>query len=148
MTDLRAILGAKYDDTIEKVAGAIAGDPNYLGCGCCTGYDYDEAVKRTGHDVRAYMAAHDALAAVLPDLLAEANARAEDAEAKARRFANLLGNNAKALNDVLPREVLRQKAAAFDECTRAWEAYLSGTSDNVPPLNPYQQDTESTEAGA
>ena len=72
MTDLRAILGAKYDDTIEKVAGAIAGDPNYLGCGCCTGYDYDEAVKRTGHEERTNMAAHDALAAVLPDLLAAA----------------------------------------------------------------------------
>ena len=90
----------------------------------------------------------DALAAVLPDLLAEANKRAEDAEAKARRFANLLGNNAKTLNDTLPREALRQKAAAFDECTRAWEAYLSGTSGNVPPLNPYRQDSEGTEAGA
>ena len=51
---------------------AIAREVDYLGCGCCTGYDYDEAVKRTGHDVRTYMAAHDALAAVLPDLLAEA----------------------------------------------------------------------------
>ena len=57
----------------------------------------------------------EVLAAVLPGLLAEANTRAEDAEAKARRFANLLGNNAKALNDTLPREVLRQKAAAWDE---------------------------------
>ena len=55
------------------------------------------------------------LTAVLPDLLAEANARANEAEAKARRFANLLGNNAKTLNDALPREVLRQKAAAWDE---------------------------------
>ena len=72
MTDLRAILGGKYDETIEKVLEAIAGEVDYLGCGCCTGYDYDEAVKRTGHDERPYMAAHDALAAVLPDLLAEA----------------------------------------------------------------------------
>lgn len=74
MTDLRTILGDKYDDTIEKVAHAIddGNTTDYLGCGCCTSYDYDEAVKRTGHDVRAYMAAHDALAAVLPDLLAAA----------------------------------------------------------------------------
>ena len=34
---------------------------------------------------------------------------------RTRKFANMLGNNAKALNDVLPREVLRQKAAAWDE---------------------------------
>lgn len=152
MTDLRAILGAKYDDTIEKVAGAIAGETDYLGCGCCTGYDYDEAVKRTGHEERANMAAHDALAAVLPDLLAAANARAEDAEAKARRFANLLGNNAKALNDTLPAEVLRQKAAAFDEGRRLGlrqADYEMGAALNMPNLaNPYQQDTESTEAGA
>ena len=72
MTDLRALLGDKYDETIEKVLEAIAGATDYLGCGCCTGYGYDEAVKRTGHDERPYMAAHDALAAVLPDLLAEA----------------------------------------------------------------------------
>ena len=73
MTDLRALLGDQYDDTIEKAQEALDGvTTDYLGCGCCTSYDYDEAVKRTGHDVRAYMAAHDALAAVLPDLLAEA----------------------------------------------------------------------------
>ena len=64
MADLRALLGDKYDDVIEKVLEAIARETDYLGCGCCTGYDYDEAVKRTGHDDRAYMAAHDALAAV------------------------------------------------------------------------------------
>ena len=72
MSDLRALLGDKYDDVIEKVREAIAGEVDYLGCGCCTGYGYDEAVKRTGHDERPWMAAHDALAAVLPDLLAEA----------------------------------------------------------------------------
>ena len=143
MTDLRTILGDRYDDTIEKVADAIGGDTDYLGCGCCTSYDYDEAVKRTGHDTRAYMAAHDVLAAVLPDLLAEANTRAEGAEAKARRFANLLGNNAKALNDGLPREVLRQKAEAWDE------GYRLGKSDAavnavrvdgqyVQSINPYR----------
>ena len=73
MTDLRALLGAKYDETIEKASRAIDGDTaDYLGCGCCASYDYFAAVKRTGHRVRAYMAAHDALAAVLPDLLAAA----------------------------------------------------------------------------
>ena len=83
MSDLRTILGDKYDDTIEKAREVLDGfDTDYLGCGCCANYDYDEAVKRTGHDERAYMAAHDTLAAVLPDLLAEANTRAEAAEAK------------------------------------------------------------------
>ena len=153
MTDLRALLGDKYDDVIEKVLEAIACATDYLGCGCCTGYDYDEAVKRTGHDERPYMAAHDALAAVLPDLLAEANTRADDAEAKARRFANLLGNNAKALNDVLPREVLRQKAEAWDEgYTRGFydRERLSpdmpgrDASEGATP-NPYRRGTE--EAG-
>lgn len=72
MTDLRAILGDKYDATIEKVLEAIAREVDYLGCGCCTSYGYNEAVKRTGHEERPEMAAHDALAAVLPDLLADA----------------------------------------------------------------------------
>ena len=72
MTDLRALLGDKYDATIEKVTDAIAGFTDYLGCGCCTAYGYDESVARTGEDERPRMAAHDALAAVLPDLLAAA----------------------------------------------------------------------------
>ena len=72
MTDLRELLGAKYDETIEKVTDAIAGDDtDYLGCGCCTFYDYDESVARTGEDGRRRMAAHVALAAVLPGLLAD-----------------------------------------------------------------------------
>ena len=132
MTDLRALLGAKYDETIEKAARALSERWNFMHTNESLG--------------RQRMLADFTLAAVLPDLLAEANKRADDAEAKARRFANMLGNNAKALSDTLPREVLRQKAAAFDECTHAWEAYLSGTSDNVPPLNPYRQDSEGTEA--
>ena len=122
MTNLRALLGDdRYDDVMFRAMSAVASQPH-------------------GNPYTMRERVADTLAAVLPDLLAEANKRAEDAEAKARRFANLLGNNAKALNDTLPREVLRQKAAAFDECTRAWEAYLSGTSDNVPPLNPYRQE--------
>jgi hypothetical protein len=163
MSDLRTILGDKYDDVIEKASEAIEGEVDYLGCGCCTSYDYDEAVKRTGHDVRAYMAAHDVLAAVLPDLLAEANTRAEEAEAKARRFANLLANYGNAINATLPAEVVRQKAAAWDEghktpwkrepddcrCS-AWSSIECacgryGTGRITTP-NPYRQDSEGTEA--
>ena len=142
MNDLRAILGDKYDATIEKVLEAIAREVDYLGCGCCTSYGYNEAVKRTGHDERAYMAAHDALAAVLPDLLAEANTRAEDAEAKARRFANLLGDNAKALNDALPREVLRQKAEAWDEGYHAGHEDARAVQPTYPDPtpSPYRQE--------
>ena len=93
---LRALLGDKYEATIEKVTDAIAGFNDYLGCGCCTAYGYDESVARTGEDERPRMAAHDALAAVLPDLLAERDALAAKVAAladwhetkaeKARRF--------------------------------------------------------------
>lgn len=72
MPDLRALLGDKYEATIEKVTDAIAGDTDYFGCSCCTSYDYYEGAARTGEDERERMAAHDALAAVLPDLLAAA----------------------------------------------------------------------------
>ena len=73
MTDLRALLGDKYEAAIERVTDAIAGaGTDYFGCGCCTAYDYDEAAARTGEGQRERMAAHDALAAVLPDLLAGA----------------------------------------------------------------------------
>ena len=99
MTDLRALLGDRYDEVLTKATKrALFNYPNL-------------PISIVEHEALAAQA----LAAVLPDLLAEANTRAEDAEAKARRFANLLGNNAKALNDTLPREVLRQKAAAWDE---------------------------------
>ena len=99
MTDLRALLGDRYDEVLTKATKrALFNYPNL-------------PISIVEHEALAAQA----LAAVLPDLLAEANTRAEDAEAKARRFANLLGNNAKALNDALPREVLRQKAAAWDE---------------------------------
>lgn len=84
MADLRALLGDCYDGTIEKARRAIEGDAiDYLGCGCCTSYDYDEAVKRTGHGERAYMAARDALARQTPVLLA-----AEAALARVRKLAD------------------------------------------------------------
>ena len=121
MTDLRALLGDKYDDVMFRAMSAVASQPHNKP------YTMLERVA-------------DTLAAVLPDLLAEANTRAEDAEAKARRFANMLANYNNEINATLPAEVVRQKAAAWDECTRAWEAYPSGTSDNVPPLNPYRQE--------
>ena len=124
MSDLRGILGDKYADVMLRAMSAVASQPHNKP------YTMLERVA-------------DTLAAVLPDLLAEANTRAEDAEAKARRFANLLGNNAKALNDVLPREVLRQKAEAWDE------GYWLGKSDaavnavrvdgqHVQSINPYR----------
>ena len=153
MSDLRALLGDRYDDVIRTFVDATSDEPDYFGCSCCTSTtEADE--ERTGHSwsddhaaPAARMAAHDGLAAVLPDLLAAANARAEDAEANARRFANLLGDNAKALNDALPREVLRQKAAAWDEghlagCSDPYSAY--GECSCGP--NPYRQDSEGTGA--
>ena len=127
MTDLRAILGDRYDEVLTKATKrALFNYPNL-------------PISIVEHEALAAQA----LAAVLPDLLAEANTRAEGAEAKARRFANLLGNNAKALNDVLPAEVLRQKAAAWDE------GYRLGKSDaavnavrvdgqHVQSINPYR----------
>ena len=111
MTDLRALLGDRYDEVLTKATKrALFNYPNL-------------PISIVEHEALAAQA----LAAVLPDLLAEANTRAEDAEAKARRFANLLGSNAKALNNVLPREVLRQKAEAWDEGHRTpWKRGPSG----------------------
>lgn len=134
MTDLRAILGDKYDATLERATSA---GPAYL---------------KLVHDSTRRTIAEAALAAVLPDLLDEANTRPEDAEAKARRFANLLGNNAKALNDVLPRELLRQKAEAWDEgwnaaadaaeqCTVTDGYGPCGECATCDPLNPYRPTT-------
>ena len=129
MTDLRALLGDdRYDEVLTKATKrALFNYPNL-------------PISIVEHEALAAQA----LAAVLPDLLAAANARAEDAEAKARRFANLLGNNAKALNDTLPREVLRQKAAAFDEGRRLGlrqADYEMGAALNMPDLaNPYRQE--------
>ena len=73
MTDLRALLGDKYDEVIERAVDVTSDiSPDYFGCGCCSFYDYDAALERTGHGDRVHMAMHDALAAVLPDLLARA----------------------------------------------------------------------------
>ena len=68
--------------------------------------------------------------------------RAEKAEAKAARFAGLLGHQSRTLTDTIAAEVLRQKADAWDE------GYTSGNSramrwmsdePNVEPgTNPYR----------
>ena len=134
MADLRALLGDRYDEVLTKATKrALFNYPNL-------------PISIVEHEALAAQA----LAAVLPDLLAEANTRAEDAEAKARRFANLLGDNAKALNDVLPREVLRQKAEAWDEGYDAGfdDARRRRTSWPARTPSPYRQDSEWTEAGA
>ena len=65
MIDPRTVVGDRYDKAIERVRRAIAVDPDYLGCGCCSFYAYAEACRRTGHVNRRDMAAHDAIAAVL-----------------------------------------------------------------------------------
>lgn len=36
-------------------------------------------------------------------------------------------------------------AAAWDECTTAWQAHLDGRTDNVPPLNPYRTEGDRDE---
>ena len=123
MTDLRALLGDKYDDVMQAACGCSG--TRLPHCYECSDSTWDHECP--GPVPCTHRAAGAVLAAVLPDLLAEASTRAEDAEAKARRFANLLGNNAKALNDVLPREVLRQKAEAWDEGHRTpWKRGPSG----------------------
>ena len=129
MTDLRALLGDdRYDDVMFRAMSAVASQPH-------------------GKPYTMLERVADTLAAVLPDLLAEANTRADDAEAKARRFANLLGNNAKALNDVLPREVLRQKAEAWDEGYDVGFDEARAVQANWPARtpNPYRRGTDGTE---
>ena len=134
MADLRALLGDRYDEVLTKATKrALFNYPNL-------------PISIVEHEALAAQA----LAAVLPDLLSEANTRAEDAEAKARRFANLLGDNAKALNDALPREVLRQKAEAWDEGYHAGHEDARAVQPTYPDPtpSPYRQDSEWTEAGA
>ena len=46
MIDPRTVLGDRYGAAIEKVRRAIAVDPDYLGCGCCSFYAYGN----DGHD--------------------------------------------------------------------------------------------------
>ena len=77
--------------------------------------------------------------AILPIIERETERARAEAEAKARRFANLLGNQAKHLNDVLPAEIIRQKADAWDEghkagCADPYARY--GQCDCGP--NPYR----------
>lgn len=31
-------------------------------------------------------------------------------------------------------------AEAWDDCTRAWQAYMAGATYSVPPSNPYRQE--------
>ena len=124
--DLRALLGDRYDEVLTKATKrALFNYPNL-------------PISIVEHEALAAQA----LAAVLPDLLAEANTRAEDAEAKARRFANLLGDNAKALNDALPREVLRQKAEAWDEGYHAGHEDARAVQPTYPDPtpSPYRQE--------
>ena len=126
MADLRALLGDRYDEVLTKATKrALFNYPNL-------------PISIVEHEALAAQA----LAAVLPDLLAEANTRAEDAEAKARRFANLLGDNAKALNDALPREVLRQKAEAWDEGYHAGHEDARAVQPTYPDPtpSPYRQE--------
>lgn len=96
--------------------------------------------KRDATDAYAYAAtAEQAANALLPIITRETERARAESEAKARRFANLLGNQAKYLNDVLPAEVLRQKADAWDEghkagCADPYARY--GQCDCGP--NPYR----------
>ena len=90
MTDLRALLGDRYVSTMR--AAVLADNPEAI-----------TSAQRVGGKLGQlmYLSAVDrldrTLAAVLPDLLAE----------------------------------------AWDECSAAWQAYLDGRTNNVPPLNPY-----------
>lgn len=79
------------------------------------------------------------------DALAE---RAEAAEAKAARFAGLLGHQSRTLTDTIAAEVLRQKADAWDEgYTSGHSRAMRRMSDgpNVEPgTNPYRATTPPT----
>lgn len=113
MSDLRALLGDKYDDTIEKARLAIEDElielrdagvfvPNRNGLTVNDRDGSHNGIRR----MSTAMGVHATLAAVLPELLAE----------------------------------------AWDECCTAWQAYLEGRTDNVPPLNPYRPETTAGEA--
>lgn len=67
--------------------------------------------------------------------------RAEKAEAKAARFAGLLGHQSRTLTDAIAAEVLRQKADAWDEGHHAGheEARAVHPTYPDPTPNPYRQ---------
>ena len=79
------------------------------------------------------------------DALAE---RAEAAEAKAARFAGLLGHQSRTLTDTIAAETIRQKADAWDEgYTSGHSRAMRRMSDepNVEPgTNPYRAATPPT----
>ena len=69
------------------------------------------------------------------------SARAEKAEAKAARFAGLLGHQSRTLTDTIAAETIRQKAAAWDEGHHAGheEARAVHPTYPDPTPNPYRQ---------
>lgn len=94
-------------------------------------------------------AAHEYLPALVSDLrTAEARAtaaevasrgyreRAEKAEAKAARFAGLLGHQSRALTDAIATEVLRQKADAWDEGHHAGHEEARAVHPTYPDPTP------------
>lgn len=74
--------------------------------------------------------------------------RAEKAEAKAARFAGLLGHQSRTLTDAIAAETIRQKADAWDEgYTSGHSRAMRRMSDepNVEPgTNPYRAATPPT----
>ena len=132
MTDLRAILGDKYGDVMQAACGCDGTRVPH--CFECSDSTWDHECP--GPVPCTHRAAGAILARVLPDLLAEANTRAEDAEAKARRFANLLANYNNVINATLPREVLRQKADAWDEGYHAGHEDARAVQPTYPDPTP------------
>ena len=66
--------------------------------------------------------------------------RAEKAEAKAARFAGLLGHQSRTLTDAIAAEVLRQKAEAWDEGHHAGHEDARAVHPTYPDPtpNPYR----------
>ena len=91
MADLRALLGDRYGAAIKAASNAMS-------------RHWRDMHTNEALGLQRMLAAH-ALAAVLPDLLAD----------------------------------------VWDECSTAWQAYLDGRTDNVPPLNPYRTEGETHE---
>ena len=113
-TDLRALLGDRYDEVLTAATKASLFAMPHLPIGI------------EGHEVMT----RAALAAVLPEFLT----KLAEAEDRARRFAQRLSQVSTQLTPALAAESIQQRAEAWDEGFLAWQ---HDGPDAAP--NPYRE---------
>ena len=119
------------------------GAPSHL-----RGDSYVECIQNAAIDAADTLRTAEARAAAAEVASRGYRERAEKAEAKAARFAGLLGHQSRTLTDTIAAETIRQKADAWDEgYTSGHSRAMRRMSDepNVEPgTNPYRAATPPT----